>query len=144
MSVERGEDRGLLGIMILGTALACGALGASLEALRARTAGFYFKISWRTGLVFVCGTLLILWIWRIMLDETDSPRQRLSRRLAKAFLFAFAAGAFLYPLRFVPKSQLPDVAIGLTLAIFVLSIIGVVIWKTRRFLEQEEKENQSR
>lgn len=128
--------------MILGTALACGAMGGSLEALRARPAGFYFQISWRTAVVFIIGTVLILWIWRIMLDETDSPRQRRARLLAKTFLFASAAAAFLYPLRFVPKSKLPDILIGLSLAIFVLSIVGVLVWKSRQFLEADEREHE--
>ncbi|HEX4120485.1 MAG TPA: hypothetical protein VH619_07710 [Verrucomicrobiae bacterium] len=144
MNSESGADRGLLRVMILGTASACGAMAASLEALRARAAGFYFQITWRTGVAFVIGTALILWIWRIMLDESDTPRQRFARQLAKTFLFASAAAAFLYPLRFVPKSQMPDIAIGLGLAIFVLSIIGFLVWKTRRFLETDEQENETK
>jgi membrane protein implicated in regulation of membrane protease activity len=142
MNSESGADSGLLRIMVLGTALACGAMAGSLQALRARAAGFYFEISWRTAVVFVIGTVLILWIWRIMLDESDSPRQRLARRVAKSFLFASAAAAFLYPLRFVPRSKLPDIAIGLSLAIFVLSIVGILVWKTRRFLEEDEREHE--
>ncbi len=142
MNTESGGDRELLRVMILGTALGCGALAASLEALHASATGFYFTLSWRTGIIFVCCAALVLWVWKIVLDETDSPRQRLARRVVKALLLASAGAAFLYPLRFVPKSKLPEIAIGLGFATCALSIVGYLLLRARRFLEADERENE--
>jgi hypothetical protein len=128
--------------MVFGTALGCGAMAASLEALRAGSAGFYFALSWRTGIIFACGAALILWVWKIVLDESDTPRQRMARRVAKGLLFASAGAAFLYPLRFVPKSKLPEIAMGLGLAACALSIVGFLLIRARRFLEADERRNE--
>jgi hypothetical protein len=137
---ESDWDRGLLRIMVFGTTLGCAAVAASLEALHAGTAGFYFVLSWRTGIVFVCAAALAFWGWKIMLDESDTPRQRLARRVAKGVLFASAAAAFLYPLRFVPKSKLPEIAIGLGMAVCALGIVGYLLLRARRFLESDDSE----
>jgi hypothetical protein len=144
VSLENGNDRGLLRVMILGTALACGAMASSLQALQAGPGGFYFRFSWASGIVFACGTVAVLWIWRIMLDEAGTPRQRFLRAGAKWVLLLSAAAAFLYPLRFVPKAKLPEIGIGLGLATFALGIVGFILWRIRRFLEREEKEEESK
>jgi hypothetical protein len=141
---ENGGDRELLRVMVLGTSLACGAMASSLEALHARAAGFYFILSWRTGVVFVCGAALVLWVWKVVLNETDTPRQRLARRVAKGLLILSAAAAFLYPLRFVPKSKMPEIANGLGMAACALSIVGYLLLRVRRFLEADERENQGK
>jgi len=143
-TTDSGGDRGLLRVMIFGTALGCGAMAATLEALHAGPGGFYFAVSWLTGIVFACGAALVLWAWRVLLNEADTPRQRFARRAAKGLLFASAAGAFLYPLRFVPKSKLPEIAIGLGLAICALSIIGYLLIRARRFLEADESETEAK
>ncbi len=130
--------------MVLGTALASGAMAASLEALHAGATGFYFTLSWRTGIVFVCGAALVLWVWKIVLNEADTPRHRFARRAVKGLLIVSAAAAFLYPLRFVPKSKLPEIAIGLGLAACALSIVGYLLLRARRFLEADERENEVR
>jgi len=130
--------------MILATTLGCGALAASLEALHAGATGFYFTLSWRTGVIFVCGAALVLWVWKIVLNEADTPRQRFARRGVKGLLLASAGAAFLYPLRFVPKYKLPEIAIGLGLAACALSIIGYFLVRARRFLDADERENEVR
>ena len=143
MSLENSNDRGLLRVMILGTALACGAMAASLQALQAGPGGFYFRVSWVSGVVFACGTAAVLWIWKIMLKDAGTPRQRFLRGGAKWVLLLSAVAAFLYPLRFVPKAKLPEIGIGLGMAAFALSIVGSILWTIRRFLEREEKEGEA-
>jgi len=128
--------------MILGTTLGCGAMAGSLEALHAGAAGFYFVFSWRTGIIFVCGAAIVLWVWKIVLNETDTPGQRFARRVVKGLLLLSAAAAFLYPLRFVPKAKLPEIAIGLGLAACALSIVGYLLLRARRFLEADERETE--
>ena len=107
MNVEKGSERGLVRVMILGMALACGALVASLQALRAGPDGFYLRFSWVSGLRFVCGALPVLWLWKLVLSEAASPRRCHLRRAAKWVLLLSAVVAFLYPLRFVPRKNCP-------------------------------------
>lgn len=140
MNRGKSNDSGLLRIMILGTALACGAMVASLQALQSGPGGFYFRPSWISGLGFVCGAAVVLWLWKVMLSDDATPRQRFWRSAAKGALILSAAAAFLYPLRFVPKEKLPEIGAGLGLAVFVLSFIGWILWRIRRFLEQDEME----
>jgi hypothetical protein len=140
---DTSGDHVLLRVMVLGTTMGCAAMAACLEALRARETGFYFAPSWRTGLVFACSGALVLWAWRIVLDETDTPRHRVARRAVKGLLLAGAAASFLYPLRFVPKSKLPEIAIGLGMATCALSIVGYLLLRARRFLEADEEDGKS-
>lgn len=144
MNGEKGNDSALLRVMILGTSLACGAMAAALQSLRSGPGGFYFQISWVSGIGFVCGTVAVLWIWRVMLNGIATPRQRVLRAGAKWILFLAAAVAFFYPLRFVPRAKLPEIAIGLGLAVLVLSLVGAILWRIRRFLEREEQESQTK
>jgi hypothetical protein len=144
MSLEKSNDHGLLRVMILGTALACGAMVASLQALQAGPGGFFFQFSWGSGVGFVCGTAAVLWMWRIMLNGMATPRQRFLRAAVKWVLCLSAVAAFLYPLRFVPKAKLPEIGAGLGLAVFALSIVGWILCTIRRFLEREEKEDQAK
>jgi amino acid transporter len=103
----------------------------------------YFTLTWRTGVVFIVGAALVLWVWKIVLNEADTPRQRFARRLVKGLLIISAAAAFLYPLRFVPKSKLPEIAIGLGFAVCALSIVGYLLLRARSFLEADEEEVES-
>jgi hypothetical protein len=139
---QQADDPVLLRVMVLGTTAACAAMAGTLEALRAGADGFYFMISWRTGVVFICSAMMVLWAWRIVLDETEIPSHRLARNVVKGLLLAVAAAAFLYPLRFVPKSKLPEIAIGLGMATCALSIVGFLVFRARRFLEEDEKETE--
>ena len=142
MNVEKGNERGLVRVMILGMALACGALVASLQALRASPDGFYLRFSWVSGLGFVCGALPVLWLWKLVLSDAASPRQRHLRRAAKWVLLLSAVVAFLYPLRFVPREKLSEGGVGLGLAVCVLALGGTILWRISRFLEEEETEEQ--
>jgi hypothetical protein len=142
VNLDTAGERALLRVMILGTTLGCAAMAASLEALHAAASGFYFVLSWRTPLIFICVAALTLWVWKIVLNEDDTPRQRLLRRIVKGLLLASAGAAFLYPLRFVPKSKLPEIAIGLGLAACALSIVGFLLLRARKFLEADERETE--
>jgi hypothetical protein len=141
MNVDKGSESALVRVMMLGTALACGAMVASLLALQAGPDGFYFRVSSVSGAGFLAGALAVLWLWKVLLSRAASPRQRLARRAAKGVLLLSAVAAFLYPLRFVPKEKLPEIGAGLGLAVIVLSIVGSVLWRIRRFLEREEPED---
>src|SRR5260370_847196 len=54
-TVRAGNEQDLFKVMALSTALAFGALLASLESLRSGAAGFSFQVSFRTLLAFLVG-----------------------------------------------------------------------------------------
>jgi hypothetical protein len=139
VGVDKSNESGLLRVIIWGTALAGGAMVASLQALQAGPNGFYFEISWATALAFAAGAAAVLAGWRILLQDAPTPRGRLLRAGVKWVLLLSAAAAFLYPLRFVPRAKLPEIATGLGLAALVLSIVGWLLWTIRRFLEKDEE-----
>ena len=142
MNLDTPGERVLLRVMIFGTTLGCAGMAASLEALHAGATGFYFVLSWRTGAILICAGALTLWVWKIVLNEDDTPRQRFARRVVKGLLLASAGAAFLYPLRFVPKSKLPEIAIGLGFAACALSIVAYLLLRARKFLESDERETE--
>lgn len=52
-------------------------------------------------------------------------------------------GAFLYPLRFVPKERLPDIRTGLITAFFALSGVVGLLWGVKRFMDSDEKQERA-
>ena len=49
--------------------------------------------------------------------------------------------AFLYPIRFVQPERMRDVVEGIGAAFLVLALIGVVLWRVIKFLNQDEDAN---
>jgi hypothetical protein len=141
---QQADDPVLLRVLVLATTAACAVLAGAWEALRTSANSFYFVMSWRTIVVFVCSAALVVWAWRIVLDETETPRHRLTRRVMTGLLLAIAGAAFLSPLRFVPKSKLPEIAIGLGIATCASSIIGFLLFRARRFPKEDGKEAEGR
>ena len=142
--MSAGNERNLFKVMALSTALAFGALLASLESLRSDAAGFSFHLSLRTLLAFLVGGGIALGYWRVVLKSGNAVR-RTGLVAGTVLLVLLGIGAFLYPLRFVSRDKLPDILVGLGLAAGALSIVGGLLWLARRFLNrdsasQDEKE----
>jgi|SRR5579859_1715602 len=142
--MSAGNERDLFKVMAVSTALAFGALLASLESLRAGAAGFSFQVSLRTLLAFLVGGGIALGYWAVVLRSGAAVR-RTGLVAGTVFLVSLGIGAFLYPLRFVSRDKLPDILVGLGLAACALSIVGGLLWLVRRFFSQdsasqEEKE----
>src|ERR1700733_13166834 len=104
-------NRDILRIITFGSALTWGGIMASLQALTPAPAGFSFHVSWLTVAAFIGGTAAVYFFWRL---------------IAEALLILSGVAAFLYPLRFVPKSKLPEISIGLAFAVAALSIVAAL------------------
>ena len=76
--------------------------------------------------------------------EADQARL-LRRKFAwlSAVLGVAALGALVYPLRFVPREKLADIATGLGAAFLVLALIGFVIWRVKGFLDADTRRNEA-
>jgi uncharacterized membrane-anchored protein len=135
-------NKDLLRVMIFGSALTWGGILASLQALTPAGSGFSFKISRLTFAAFIAGTAAVYLFWRVLLQNEAGAHYKLWTWIAKALLVLSGIGAFLYPLRFVPKAKLPEISIGLASAAVALSIIGLLLLGIRRFLNADARQNE--
>lgn len=134
-------NKDLLRIATFGSALTWGGIMASLQALTPAPEGFSFRISWLTFAAFFLGTAAVYLFWRVMLRKTEGSHQKLWRLIAEILLVLSGVAAFLYPLRFVPKSKLPEISIGLAFAVVALSIVACMLLLIRRFLNADDRQN---
>ena len=134
-------NRDLIRVMMICSALTWGAIVASLEALTLAPSGFSFHITWLTVVAFLAGTAAVCFFWLMMLRKLGGPAEKRWRLTAEVLLILSGVAAFLYPLRFVPKSKLPEISIGLASAAVALSIVGLLLLAIRRFLNADERQN---
>jgi hypothetical protein len=134
-------NKDLLRIVTFGSALTWGGIMASLQALVPVGAGFSFRVSWLTFAAFIAGTGAVYFFWQIILRQTEGPHQKIWRLIAETVLILSGAAAFLYPLRFVPKSKLPEISIGLSFAVTALSIVACLLLSIRRFLNEDARQD---
>jgi hypothetical protein len=135
-NADSNSDRDLLRIASVSTALAFGAVLASLEALYRNTSGFAFHISLRTLAAFVIGGAVGLVYWKIVTLGATGRASKLLRPASFLLLLA-GVGAFLYPLRFLSKERLIEVFQGLATVAVALSLVGYILWRIKGFLEQD-------
>ena len=131
---ESRNEKLLLRIVRVSTALAFGGATASAEALRYDAAGFSFRVSWGTALAFALGFGFALAVWRL----ASGTRSTLWK--ASILLVILGAGLFFYPIRFVSGRALPEVAVGMVAAVFALSVLGFLVWQVKRFLDSDSNE----
>jgi len=131
-------ERDFIKIAAGSTGLGLGIMLASLAALDRDKSGYSFHLlsPW-VAAAFAVGAALGYFYW-ILLGRSETLRNgpRLLRG-ASAFLLIVGFGGFLYPLRFVPREKLPEILEGLAGAVFVLSLLGFMIWRIARFLERD-------
>jgi hypothetical protein len=58
-------------------------------------------------------------------------------------VLVLGVGAFLYPLRFVPRDKWPEIRIGLITAVCALSGVACLLWGVKRFVDADERENEN-
>lgn len=142
MPTETKNERDVFRIMIWGSAVSFGFLAAALQALRPNPAGFTFQVSALTFFAFVLGVGMGFAFWKVVLSRASGARQKSLRFWAELLLVLLGMGAFLYPLRFVPREKLPEMFTGLVTAVCALSLLGCLLVMMGRFLESDDKENQ--
>jgi hypothetical protein len=124
-------SRGFYEIARGATALALGCMAAALEMLRRNAAGFTFQVSVWTFVAFAVGLAAGLFYWKL------AARSLPAVRLGTAFLVLAGIGGFLYPLRFVPKDKMADIAIGLGAAVCAISMGTFLLWRMKRFFDKD-------
>jgi hypothetical protein len=146
MEPDSKTQRGLYKVVTYSTAAALGVMIASLEALRPTPSGFSFQISFRTLIAFVLGGAVAFPFWGFIFNGAKWSQRKIKVAWAGlvAILVLLGIGAFLYPLRYVPKEKLPDITIGLVAAVLVLSGVGFLLWRVKRFLDWDEKQEELR
>jgi len=138
METKTESKSPLARIMIVSSCLAAGFVLASLEALRP---SFSFKISLRTVLAFLGGSMLLYVYWRIILHPSQTPGQRRWRRASSVLLVLGGLAAFLYPIRFIAPNSFGEVAGGLLMAFAGLAGVTLLLFACKRFLDRDAHNN---
>src|SRR5687767_1301513 len=101
-----GHQRGFFKIARFASALAFGFLGGAMAALEKTSAGFAFKFNAWVLAAFVAGIAIAWGYWTLVLaQQAQGGSSRKSLRLYTAFLIVLALLCFLYPLRFIAKTN---------------------------------------
>jgi hypothetical protein len=132
---KSAESTAFFRIASVSTALALGCAAVVLQAMGQGTGGFSFRFSYGSVAAFAIGAAGGLFYWKVAVEK-------LRAKFRKSFFVGTAVAGlamFLYPLRFVPREKLPDIAIGLTVAICVVSSGGIILWQIGKALRAEEK-----
>lgn len=134
------NQRRLYPIFTISTALAFGCMLATLEALRPDAAGFSFDVSYKTILAFIAGAAIVFPIWRVVLNGSRFGKRNIRFVIGSeiALLALVGVGAFLYPLRFVPREKWPEIRVGLLTAVVALSCVGGLLIGVKRLLDSDE------
>jgi hypothetical protein len=142
MNDDSQTQRRLYPIFTLSTAVAFGCMLATLEALRPDADGFSFEVTYKTLIAFVAGGVIAFPLWRLILNGTKLGQRNLNLATGGmvVLLLVLGVGAFLYPLRFVPREKWPDIRAGLLTAVCALSGVACLLWGVKRFVDADEKE----
>jgi hypothetical protein len=117
----------------ISTAIGFGCAAASTESLRSNPAGFSFQITVGSFVAFAIGAAIAIFYWRLVAHNSPAVRRF-------SFLVALCGvGLFLYPLRFMPSRNLPELAIGLVSATLALSLVAFLLWKVKCYLDRDEQ-----
>lgn len=146
MNDDSQTQRRLYPIFTFSTALAFGCMLASLESLRPDSAGFHFEPSYKTLIAFVAGAAIAFPLWRLILNGTRLGQRNLSLAtgLMVVVLLVLGVGAFLYPLRYVPRDKWPEIRTGLITAACALSGVACLLWGVKRFVDSDEKSEEEK
>lgn len=131
----------------LSSALSMGMAAAFIFSIKSVNPAVSFVLTWKTLAAFGGMAWLTFLGCRTLLFSSDSPAGRGQSRERNWFLILGVVGlggtfaAMAYSLRGVSREKLLDVGFGVLLAVFFLSILGVLLFQTIRFLKADEEEN---
>jgi peptidoglycan/LPS O-acetylase OafA/YrhL len=140
-----GGDGSIFRIAGLGSALAFGAMAASLFALDHGPSGFSFRLTTSAVIAFVLAAAAGWYYWKLvarMASEKSSAPRRKKFIVFSVGLVLLGVTGFLYPMKFIPPEKRHDVFIGLALAFCVLSGVALVMWKVIKFLDSDLKKSE--
>lgn len=138
---DRTDDRIHRRIIAWGSALGFAGMLASLALIERGDSGrLTIRWHWAAIPLSAAGIGIGLCFWRLIFGTGAAGSAPNSGRVkaATALLFVLGVGCFLYPMRFVEPDRRMDAIIGVSTAIAVLTGFGVLIWKTIRWVNENE------
>jgi cation transport ATPase len=136
-------NRDLFRVVSICSSITWGAIVASLQALTPVADGFTFQLSWLTIAAFIGATAIVYFCWQVLFKHRHGANEKIWRIALEILMVLSGVAAFLYPLRFVPKAKLPEICIGLASATVALSIVGILLLRIGRFLQEDSRQNDS-
>ncbi|MBM3821816.1 MAG: hypothetical protein FJ404_02815 [Verrucomicrobia bacterium] len=141
---ERSSEKSFVRWVEYASALCLGGMGGFLVSLRQVNPKLRFEIDALTvlsGLVCFVGTL-VAWRW-IEKQGGDTQAGKRTRRVAAGLVVLVAlalASSFLYSLKDVSAEKRHDFLVGTFCALLVLAVVGYVIRRVGKFLEDPPSE----
>jgi len=130
------NERDFLRIASISTALAFGTVLGSMASLSKDASAFSFQFSGKTLVGFGIGAVIGFLYWRLI-SVSSALKTSLLLRMATVLLLLGSVGVFLYPLKFLSAEKLAEVRQGLGADAIVLSLLGLILWRIKRFLDQD-------
>ncbi len=143
-------ERELTFVVQAASALSLGTLAGLLYSVKTVIPSIQFEVTWLSAVAFLCAAAASVAIWHLVFqisaadgDETSlgqagtRSRKRMYNALATLLGLALVV-AFIVPLRGFSRDKLSEIGYGAVIAVFFLTILGVIFWKVVRFLERDE------
>ncbi len=130
------NERDFLRIASISTALAFGTVLGSMASLHKDAAAFSFQFSGKTLVGFGIGAVIGFLYWKLI-SVSATLKTSLLLRVATLLLLLGSVGVFLYPLKFLSSEKLAEVRQGLGADAIVLSLLAIILWRIKRFLDRD-------
>jgi uncharacterized membrane protein len=149
--------RDFLRIITASSALAFGAMVASLYSLRRAPSGFRFQFNTGSALVFLAGAALAWGYWRTVsslpasaegtapgsptegLRQESGIRKRVWFILYSIGLALISLICFLVPIRHVAEENRRDIVEGLFMALGAIALVVLILWRLIRWLGEMDR-----
>ena len=139
------NDRDLTRVIKCSSALGLGLMAAFLYSIKQVTPEFQYRISVGTGVSFAAAAVLSWAFWRLVFGKPNSSENGLSKPrkrwfiILSAFLTVATLAPFVYTLKGVANEKMVEIAEGTALALLALGVVGFLLWKAARFLENDSQ-----
>jgi len=139
------NDRDLTRVIKCSSALGLGLMAAFLYSIKQVTPELQYRISVGTGVSFVAAAALSWAFWRLVFGKPNSSENGLSKPrkrwfiILSAFLTVATLAPFVYTLKGVANEKMVEIAEGTALALLALGVVGFLLWKAARFLENDSQ-----
>ncbi len=142
---QANNDRDLTRVIKCSSALGLGLMAAFLYSIKQVTPEFQYRISVGTGVSFAAAAALSWAFWRLVFGKPNSSENGLSKPrkrwfiILSAFLTVATLAPFVYTLKGVANEKMVEIAEGTALALLALGVVGFLLWKAARFLENDSQ-----
>ena len=139
------NDRDLTRVIKYSSALGLGLMAAFLYSIKQVTPELQYKITVGTGVSFAAAAALSWAFWRLVFGKPNSSENGLSKPrkrwfiILSVFLTVATLAPFVYTLKGVANQKMVEIAEGTALALLALGVVGFLLWKAARFLEEDSK-----